>query len=311
MPGAVAVYRDKGRLKKMTSETASPKNILLIHEVLPHFDCSGSDARLMDVIREIRRQGHRLTYLARHGKDFERYAPDLEALGVKVVAHDPNRLRHIGEDGVTAWNFRELLERERFDAAILFHWYWSGISVAEDYLQEIRKISSGTRILVMTDDRHGERERRLAKVSGCLADVERANDFETREAEIYRQADLVLFITESDKRRFLELCPTLQTELLPMRAETHKAGPGFGARDGVLFLGNFDNLANRDALQWMLESIWPLVLEEEPDLKLFVVGNAAPAGLEERHPNIKCLGKVEELGPLFAARRVFAAPVRY
>ncbi|MGH9741313.1 MAG: glycosyltransferase, partial [Candidatus Acidiferrum sp.] len=293
------------------AECAPPRNILVIHEVLPHFDCSGSDARLMDVIREIRRQGHSLTYVARHGKDFERYAPALEALGVKVAAHDPNRLRHIGEEGATEWSFRELLERERFDAAILFHWYWSGISVAEDYLQEIRTLSSETRVLVLSDDRHGERERRMANLSGALADFERANDFEAREAEVYRQADLVLPITEADKQRFLELCPGLETELLPMVAETAETKAGYEERDGVLFFGNFENLANVDALQWMLGSIWPLVIEQEPGLTLFVAGNAMPKELEQGNRNVKGIGRVEELGPTFAARRVFAAPIRY
>ncbi len=287
------------------------KNILMIHEVLPHFDCSGSDARLMDVIREIRAQGHRLTYVARSGKDSTRYGPALEALGVKMLADDPNRLRHIGDDRATQWNLHELLEREKFDAAILFHWFWSGISVAEDYLQEIREFSSKTRILVLTDDRHGERERRLAAVSGLFSDLERGNDFEAREAEVYGRADLVLHIARADKKRFLELCPNLETELLPMRAEDAPEGPGFAERDGVLFLGNFENLANGDALRWMLESIWPLVIKEEPRLTLFIAGNAAPKDLEKRYPNVKCLGRVEKLAPVFAASRIFAAPVRY
>ncbi|MGB9467202.1 MAG: methyltransferase domain-containing protein, partial [Candidatus Acidiferrum sp.] len=302
---------EAGAHSSIETEYTPPRNILMIHEVLPHFDCSGSDARLMDVIREIRKQGHQLTYVARNGKDFDRYAPPLEELGVKVVADDPNRMRHIGDDRATSWSFRELLERGRFHAAILFHWYWSGISVPEDYLQEIRQFSSGTRILVLTDDRHGERERRMAMLSGSFSDLERGNDFEAREMEVYGQADLVLPITEADKRRFLELCPGLKTELLPMQAETLPTGPGHAERDGVLFLGNFENLANGDALQWMLETIWPLVIEEEPELTLFVAGNATPKDLEGQYPNVKCVGKVEQLAPLFAARRVFAAPIRY
>ncbi len=293
------------------TEYAPPRNILLIHEILPHFDCSGSDLRLLDVIREIRRQGHSLTFVARNARDSERYTPPLEALGVKVVAGDPERMRHTGDDGATSWSFRELLERGRFHAAILFHWYWSGVSVAEDYLHEIRQYSSDTRVLVLTDDRHGERERRMAQLSGSFADFERGNDFEAREMEVYRQADLVLHITETDKRRFLELCPGLKTELLPMQAEVMPAKRGYAERDGVLFLGNFDNLANCDALKWMLESIWPLVIEEEPELTLYVVGNGAPKDLEGRYPNVKSVGRVEQLAPMFAARRVFAAPIRY
>ena len=297
--------------KEKSPTASSPHNLLLIHEVLPHHDRSGSDLRLMSVVREIRRQGHRLTFLARHAANYEKYAPQLEALGVRVIADDPDRMRAIGEDRVTQWNFRELLQRENFTAAILFHWYWSGASVVEDYLSDIRQYSPQTRVLLLTDDRHGERERRLSQCTGSLADWERGNGFEVREIEAYRRADLVLHISEADKNHFLKLCPGLPTELLPMQLDSAEAGPAFAERSGILFLGNFENLANQDALAWFLSSIWPLVREAEPTLQLFVAGNATPSVLSTEHRNVQCIGRVDDLGPLFNQARVFAAPIRY
>jgi len=290
---------------------SSSHNLLLIHEVLPHHDRSGSDLRLMSVIREIRRQGHRLTYLARHAANYEKYAPQLEALGVRVIADDPDRMRAIGEDRVTAWNFQELLQGEKFTAALLFHWYWSGASVVEDYLDDIRQHSPQTRILLLTDDRHGERERRLSQCTGSLADFERGNGFEAREIEAYRRADLVLYISDADKNHFLKLCPGLPAELLPMQMDLAEPGPPFADRSGIFFLGNFENLANRDALAWFLDSIWPLVLQHDPALQLLIVGNAAPGDLHTKHRNVRCIGRVDDLAPLFSQARVFAAPIRY
>ena len=265
----------------------------------------------MDVIRELRRQGHALTLLAKNARNYERYAPPLQELGVNIVADDPDRMKHIGEDRKTSWELREVLERGQFHVAILCHWFWSGISVCEDYLNEIRRFAPETRIVVLSDDRHGERERRMAALSGSFGDWERGNDFEAREMEAYEQADLVLFITEKDRQHFRELLPNLQTELLPMQAEVGAEGPGYAERCGVLFLGNFENQANHDALQWILEEIWPRVLREEPELQLCVAGNGAPKEIEARHRNVECAGRVEDLAPLFAAKRVFAAPIRY
>jgi GT2 family glycosyltransferase/glycosyltransferase involved in cell wall biosynthesis/protein-L-isoaspartate O-methyltransferase len=300
-----------GQPRSETPTESSSHNLLLIHEVLPHHDRSGSDLRLMSVIREIRRQGHRLTYLARHAANYEKYAPQLEALGVRVVADDPDRMRAIGEDRTTTWNFQALLQQERFTAAILFHWFWSGASVVEDYLDDIRRHSPQTHILLLTDDRHGERERRLSQCTGALADRERGNGFEAREIEAYRRADLVLYISDADKKHFLTLCPDLSTELLPMQVDLAEPGPPFAERSGILFLGNFENLANRDALAWFLDSIWPLVLQQDPALQLLVVGNASPTDLQEKHRNVECMGRVDDLAPLFARARVFAAPIRY
>jgi GT2 family glycosyltransferase len=203
------------------------------------------------------------------------------------------------------------LREGHFDIAILSHWFWCGISVAEHYLEDIRKLSPSTRILVLSEDRHGERERRSAKLTGFLSDLERGNNFEQRETEIYSRADLVLYVTETDQHHFLKLLPDLDTEHLPTIAEAGPAGPGFSEREGVLFLGNFENLANRDALDWMLANVWPILHEEEPALRLYIAGYAAPEGLETRFPGVVCVGKVDEMGPLFAQKRIFAAPIRY
>src|SRR5262249_24090220 len=203
--------------------------------------------------------GHAVTFIARDGHESERYTRPLEDLGISVFVHDPARLRHIGSDGTTEWSLEEILKREKFQLAILLQWFWSGISIPEHYLEEIRSISPSTRIAILTDDRHGERERRLSALSGLLSDCERGNDFESRELEAYRRADLVLYITETDYKHIARLIPDLQAEHLPIVARSSERGPAFKSREGVLFLGNFDNLANRDALEWLLKKVWPLV----------------------------------------------------
>jgi O-antigen biosynthesis protein len=292
-------------------ETSAPKDILLIHELLPHHDCSGSDLRLLDVIRELCAEGHQITYLARSDKNAERYRMELEVLGVRVRTDNPERLACLGDQQETERSLCALLENETFDIAIFCHWFWAGMSVVEQYLAEVRRFSPRTRILVLTDDRHGERERRSAKLSGLLTDFERGNSFEQREIEAYRQADLVLYITEADKQGFLKLAPELKTMHLPMVAQVGAPGPGFADRNGVLFLGNFDNPANGDALTWMLSNVWPLVRKQEPSCSLYVVGHGIPEESVRKHKNVICLGQVDDLGPVFNARRVFASPVRY
>jgi GT2 family glycosyltransferase/glycosyltransferase involved in cell wall biosynthesis len=295
----------------LVSQNAPARNILLIHEILPHFDCSGADLRLFELVRELRRQNHHVTFLARSGRDELQYRPPLEALGATVFSHDSERLRHTGDAGTASWNLREVLEQGRFDIAILSHWFWSGISVPEHYLDKIRRWSPRTRILVLSEDRHGERERRSAQLSGLLSDFERGEEFEQREKEIYQRADLLLYVTETDARHFLTLLPDLQTEHLPTIAESGFPGGAFSTREGVLFLGNFENLANRDALRWLLDEIWPLVRQQDPSVKLYIAGNAATPDLATQLPGVTVLGKLGDLAPAFAARRVFIGPIRY
>jgi len=292
-------------------EPVRPSKILVIHELLPHFDRSGSDLRLLDVLRELRAQGHAVTYVARDGRDFETYQPVLHELGISVAADDPDRLLHNGRTDSTAWSLKELLRGGEFDLAILCHWFWSGISTPEHYLEEIRRVSPSTRIAVLTDDRHGERERRSAALSGFFSDLERGNDFESRELEVYRRADLVLYITEADRRRFDELVPGVEFHHLPMVAPLPEPGPGFNRREGALFLGNFENLANRDALDWLLKQVWPRVHRRLPQLKLYVAGHGTPPEIADARQGIIRLGHLRDLKQAFDDRLLLAAPIRF
>jgi hypothetical protein len=61
--------------------TARPLNILVIHEMLPHPDRHGADVQWMQMLRELRAQGHNAVHAARSGVNRERYAAGVEALG--------------------------------------------------------------------------------------------------------------------------------------------------------------------------------------------------------------------------------------
>jgi len=295
-----------------SEDTAATRmRILVVHEVLPHTDRSGSDVRLMQVLRELRAQGHEVAYLARNGADHDKYAPALENLGIRIWAHDAERLRYQGIDSPADWTLERVLEENKFHLAILFHWFWAGPSVSEHYMQEIRRLSPATRIAVLSDDQHGLRELRMANFSGLWSDYERAQDFTNREMEVYRRADVVQAISEDDRRGLLALDPGLNIEVMPMIAEVPPPGPGFGARAGFLFLGNFDNLANRDGVAWMLANVWPLVRAKLPAAEVALVGNNLPAQLGVGHHGVRRVGHVADLEPLFAEYRVFVAPVRF
>jgi len=287
------------------------QNVLLVHEVLPHYDCSGADLRIFELARELRQECHCVTFLARQDRNAEKYAPALEKLGVHVIAGDPERLRHVGEDGPTPWSFQELLHKENFETAILCHWYWNAIPVAEHYLDDIRRWSPQTCVMVLSEDRHGERERRAYPLSKHLSDLERAEEMEQREVEVYRAADLVLYVSEADHRHYRSLLPDLRAAHLPTLAEAGKLGPGFAEREGILFLGNFENLANRDGLHWLVKDVWPLVHKQARDLKLYVAGHALTPELCPAGKDIVLLGRLDDLGVAFAERRVFAGATRY
>lgn len=283
--------------------------ILIIHEALPQPDRNGCDVRLMQVVNELLAQGHQLSYVALRGVDRDRCTPPLEQLGIKVYSGDIERLRRYGAMAAPEWTLEALLKQGQLDLAILFHWFWNALSVPEQYLDEIRRFSPETRVAVLSDDQHGLRERRLAELSGLWADFERARDFEQREFEVYRRADMVLAISEIDRQGMLAAAPELEIEVLPMVAEGAPCGADFDQRADVLFLGNFLNPTSREGLIWLLNEVWPRVAGSLPEIQLHLAGHGLPEGL--RGDRIVPLGYVKDLDALFAQHRLFISPVRF
>jgi GT2 family glycosyltransferase/glycosyltransferase involved in cell wall biosynthesis/SAM-dependent methyltransferase len=286
-----------------------PLKILIVHEVLPHPDQNGCDVRLMQILSELLAQGHKLTYLARDGVDRERYTLPLEQLGIQVFSHDLERLGRFDFDDPPAWSLEAVLKEGQFDLAILFHWFWTALSLPEQYIDEIRHWSPQTRVAVLSDDQHGLRERRLAELSGLWTNLERARDFGQREFEVYRHADMVLAISEADRQGMLTAAPSLEIEILPMVAEGMPSGVEFARRADVLFLGNFTNAVNLEGFDWLLKEVWPRVAPRLPEAQLHLAGYGLPQGLTGER--VVALGYAKDLDAVLAQHRVFVSPVRY
>src|SRR5271163_2473834 len=290
---------------------ARPLNILVIHEMLPHPDRHGADVQWMQMLRELRAQGHSVVHVARSGVNRERYAAGVEALGIPVYAPDAERMRFLGFDLPVEWTLEQLLRENHFDLAILFHWFWNGISIPEHYMEEIRRGSPGTFIAVLTDDQQGVREKQMAGLTGQWSDYERSRDFSDREFQVYWRADLVLTISEDDRNAFLRVAPELVTGRMPMIATVGSEGGTFSERASFLFLANFDNPANRDASDWMLAEIWPRIRAQISTAELALVGNNLPADLGATEKGVLRVGYVADLDPIFAKCRVALSPVRF
>ncbi|MGA7188312.1 MAG: glycosyltransferase family 4 protein [Candidatus Acidiferrales bacterium] len=265
----------------------------------------------MQMLRELRAQGHNVIHVARSGINRERYAAGVEELGIRVLAPEAERMRFLGFDFPVEWTFDQLMQENEFDLAILFHWFWIGISIPEHYLQEIRHLSPKTFIAVLTDDQQGVREMQMASLTGYWADYERSYDFTCREFAVYRRTDLVLTISEDDSRAFLRVIPELRTGGMPMIAAAGPPGDPLDLRSGTIFLANFDNPANRDAVDWMLADIWPRIRAQLPSAELLLVGNNLPSGLGVGQNGVMRVGFVADLHPVFANCRVAVSPVRF
>ncbi|HKQ85580.1 MAG TPA: glycosyltransferase, partial [Candidatus Acidoferrales bacterium] len=309
---------------------------------------------LLQIIRLLREQGYAVTFLAPRTSGNNTRSSVLKEMGVEVRLEDSEVLRFEGIDVVGKWTLQEVLREGQFDLAMISLWFWMGVNLPEHYLDEIRRMSPATRIAILTDDYHGLREQGGAEISGLWSDRERAIDFTERELDAYRQSDLVISISDSDRKKIAREIGEVPVEVLPMMIETQPEAaqttaisqkntgtvilseakdpsfssvdrrnhvtndelaptisPGFEAREGIVYLGHFNNLPTLDGLEWYIREVAPLVRKQLPDLKLYVVGAQLPENWSTPDPNVVRIGFKPDLAAEFAKYRMLVSPVRF
>jgi len=82
----------------------------------------------------------------------------------------------------------------------------------------------------------------------------------------------------------------------------------------VVFTGSMDWLANRDGIDFLLESVWPLLLQRRPTATMCVVGRDPPAGLvrkaREAGFDWRFTGYVDDVRPYVREASVYVVPLR-
>jgi len=132
-----------------------------------------------------------------------------------------------------------------------------------------------------------------------------------------RRADEVQMVSAEDARTLAALQPDgfRRLRVIPNAIDVAAFVPparGPAARSGVLFVGNFEHLPNRDALEWLLRDIWPRVRERDPAARLSVAGARLPESARtwQGRDGVEILGEVEDLAALYWRQRVVAVPIR-
>ena len=76
----------------------------------------------------------------------------------------------------------------------------------------------------------------------------------------------------------------------------------------VLFSGHFTRPQNSSGAKWLIERVWPLVFQQEPEARLVIAGSSPPRWLQDLgNEGVQITGLVSDLNEYYAGARVFAA----
>ena len=106
---------------------------------------------------------------------------------------------------------REVVERTSFDVAILVQSFNRSLSVPEQYLDDLRSYSPGTRIVVFADELHVAPDGNDG--ADLLASGQKA-DLASRQWETFQRADVVAFPNQGDAAMLREKCDGTPSEVV-------------------------------------------------------------------------------------------------
>ncbi len=274
---------------------SSRGRVMIVDTNIPETDKDSGSIRMFEIVKVLRDLGYAVTFLSFKQPPVEPYASQMRDLGVEVL------------DGRVAYA-EELGRLGEFLKVVIL----SRPVVGESLEPIVRRLAPQAKIIYDTVDLHYVREARRAELEG-REDVRReAARFEDIELGLVRRCDATLVVTGVEQRILEAAVPSaVIREVSNVHSPVARVGD-FSARKNILFVGNFNHLPNRDAVEWFVHDIFPTVRAALPDVRFTIVGSHMPDEIARLSaPGVDAVGWVQDLVPLYHETRIVVAPLRY
>ncbi|MEU6641406.1 glycosyltransferase [Saccharomonospora sp. NPDC046836] len=276
--------------------------VLVADHQVPRTDEDSGSVRMARILELLVELGERVVFFPMNGAVPDSYTTPLYEAGVTVIADHGQQAEFLREAG------------DALRLAVL-----SRPQVAWQLLEPIRQHAPDCLIAYDTVDLHFLRLRRQADLAAELGDKaehaslrRRAEALQELELGLVRACDVTLTVSDVESQLLGELVPAAEVDVL---SNVHDAAvmPAIPhGRAGVLFVGSFDHIPNRDAARWLAEDIMPRVREQCPDALAHIVGSNPPPEIRELATDAVVVhGWVKDLAALYEQVRVVVAPLRF
>jgi glycosyltransferase involved in cell wall biosynthesis len=137
------------------------------------------------------------------------------------------------------------------------------------------------------------------------------------EISMYRNADMIVTLTEEERQNILKMDPNIRIEVSPYGVDTDRFHPTAegeaGREESIVFTGFYKDEPNLDAVLWFSHTVWPKLRKMYPALKFYIVGSNPPSEIQDlarRDPGIIVTGEVADVAPYLARSRLYVCPMR-
>lgn len=269
---------------------------------------------LFGLMKALRLRGHRLTLVARIAADERQHLPDTAAI-CEAVYTAPHH-RTMRGPRVLAFVRSYLLFRATLRRAMK--------EVQPDLLH-VETTQTAVVALGLKRPPASYRtqdinwflvEQRLGRLKGLRCLLARLQRVLLRRAEPWIAScyDVVLAISEGDRSLLSEAmggATPLLVPLAPTLSANRPVAPAVEGGPNLLFVGAMSRDHNHQGAMWFLDCVWPQVVAQRPDARLYIVGGGPQATLVSRADgeHVFVTGFVDDLAPWYRAATVFVSPL--
>jgi glycosyltransferase involved in cell wall biosynthesis len=153
-----------------------------------------------------------------------------------------------------------------------------------------------------------DEERNLAKRFFLRRIAESLRRYETRSLDV---PDAIVPISRDDLDEFRRLGATRPMHVAPCGMKAAEVRDDVSVYMTVGFIGSLDFRPNQQAVQWILDELWPRVVARVPEARLSIAGSSPPVWLRERvfASSIDFLGFVDDPQSFLRRMSVVIAPL--
>ena len=282
------------------------QHVLIIGFVWPEPNSSAAGGRMVQLISIFKEQGFEVTF-ASPAMDSD-YMVDLNSLGVKkksIALNCSSFDVFVKELNPSIVLFDRFMIEEQF-----------GWRVAENCPNALR--------LLDTEDLHClrlARQKAFKENRPFSTDDLLEEDVAKREIASILRCDVSLMISEYEME-LLQTVFKIDSKILyylplllePIEDSMIQKSPSFEERNYFVFIGNFLHEPNWNAVQYLKETIWPLIRKQLPEAVLHIYG-AYPSQkvlqLHQPKQGFYIMGRADDAQEVVKNARVVLAPLRF
>ena len=282
------------------------QHVLIIGFVWPEPNSSAAGGRMVQLISVFKEQGFEVTF-ASSASDSD-YMIDLESLAVakKSIALNCSSF--------------DVFVKELNPSIVLFDRFM----MEEQYGWRVSENCPDALRLLDTEDLHClrlARQKAFKENKQFTTDDLLYEDVAKREIASILRSDISFMISEFEME-LLESVFNIDSKLLyylplllePIDDSTTQNLPSFEERKNFVFIGNFLHEPNWNAVQYLKETIWPLIRKQMPEGVLQIYGAYPSQKVLQLHKPAQgflIMGRVDDAQEIVRNARVVLAPLRF